>query len=198
MSTHRIRLPLLLLGFIAASLAWAGEPGQTVSNIDLKSEPFADAKTVSSLAPKTALEVLKRQGGWLQIKTADGASGWVKMTGVKLDGAGATKSGDSGLANAINVAQTGRSGNTGVTVATGVRGLTPDDLKNAKPDPDAVKKLDSYTVAKADAEKFAHNANISKHAVDYLGENKNDNKSDSSQSSSPASAIKNFFGGGSK
>jgi len=199
MSIHRIRLPLLILCCAMASLASAGESGQTVTNADLKLEPFADAKTVSSLAPKTAVEVLRRQGGWLQVKTSDGTSGWVKMTGIKLDGAGAAKSGDSGLANAISVAQTGRSGNTGVTVATGVRGLSPDDLKNAKPDPEAVKKLDSYTVAKTDAESFARSGGVSKHSVDYLNESSPTSSTSSSSSPpNPVSGLKKLFGGDSK
>lgn len=194
MKTIRIPLLILLLGLLAVPLSQAGESGQAVANTDLKSEPFTDAKTVGTLNAKAAVDVIKRQGGWLQVKSADGTSGWVKMTGIKLDGSGVAKSGDSGLANAISVAQTGRSGNTGVTVATGVRGLTPDDLKNAKPDPDAVKKLDSYTAGKSEAESFARSANISKHTVAYL-EGANTTTSASSSPSSAPGPRNGFFGG---
>lgn len=194
MNRHGIRLTFLLFGLIMSSFVFAGESGQTVTSVDLKVEPFSDANTLSNLAAKTVVDVLKRQGGWLQVKTVDGASGWVKMTGIKLDGAGTSKSGDSGLANAINMAQTGRSGNTGITVATGVRGLTPDDLKNAKPNPGEVTRLDSFTVTKAEAESFARSANVSRHSVDYLAEG----KSSSTPASGPATSIKNFFGGAAK
>lgn len=192
MNKSGIRLSSFIFGLMVASLVLAGESGQAVTNIDLKSEPFADAKTLSNLSAKTAVDVVKRQGGWLQIKTADGASGWVKMTGIKLDGAGTAKAGDTGLGSALSVAQTGRSGNTGITVATGVRGLTPDDLKNAKPDPDAVKKMDSFTVAKSEAESFARSANVSRYSVEYLQEGK------SSASPGAASGKTSLFGGSSK
>jgi hypothetical protein len=169
-ATAAIMAALCLMPGGAAS---AGETAQTLANTELKGEPFVDAATVASLPAGSSVEIIKRQGGWMKVKPASGEGGWLKMTSVKLGGGDAAgKSGDSGLGSLLNVARSGRSGNTGVTVATGVRGLTPEDLKNAKPAPEAVKKLDSFAAAKGDAESFASKASLRRQTVDYVAEAK--------------------------
>jgi hypothetical protein len=160
---------LILLGLLLLPLgAMAGDPGQTLVAIDLKQEPFVDAKTLTNLPAASAVDVLKRQGGWMQVKTTEGTEGWLKMTSIKL-GTGIAAKGETGLGSLLNVARSGRSGNTGVTVATGVRGLSAEDLKNAKPAPEAVKKLDTLPNGKREAESFAGGAKLQSQKIDYLG-----------------------------
>lgn len=162
---------LILMLALVPTTSLAGDAARVLAETGLKVEPFADAIVAGTLPADAAVEVLKRQGGWLQVKSSDGLSGWLKMTSVKLDSGVASKSGSTGLVEAFKAAQTGRSGNTGVTVATGVRGLSPEDLKNAKPNPDEVKKLDHYTATKSQAASFASKAKLSSQHVDYLAEN---------------------------
>lgn len=160
---------LLLLGLLLLPLgALAGDPGQTLVAVDLKQEPFVDAKTLLNLPAGSMVDVIKRQGGWMQVKPAEGSEGWLKMTSIKL-GTGTAAKGESGLGSLINVARSGRSGNTGVTVATGVRGLSAEDLKNAKPAPDAVKKLDNFPNGKREGETFAGGAKLQSQKIEYLG-----------------------------
>ena len=71
-----------------------------------------------------------------------------------------------------NTAVQGRSGNTGVTVATGVRGLSPEDMKNAQPAPDQVKKLDGFAASKSQAESAARSGKLNKQNTDYLADAK--------------------------
>jgi hypothetical protein len=158
---------LLAMSLLAARLACAGETAQTITAADLKDEPFVDARTIVNLPVGTAVEILKHQGGWIQVKPAADSAGWIRMLSVKLAGASAGK-GESGLAELWNVGRSGRSGNTGVTVATGVRGLGAEDLKNARPDTGAVKKLDGLVVSKPDAEKFAGGGSLKKQSIDYM------------------------------
>ena len=179
------RVALILLGFLLAPLqVMAGDPGQTLVAADLKREPFVDAATVVNLPANTTVDVIKRQGGWMQVKSSDGKEGWLKMVSIKL-GTGTTAKGDSGLGSLINVARSGRSGNTGVTVATGVRGLSAEDLKNAKPAPEALKRLDRLPNGAREAETFASNAHLQAQKVDYLG-----------LSQATADQGANTFGGG--
>jgi hypothetical protein len=164
-------LPLLLLPLVV-SAAMAAESGLVLVNTDLKSEPFADAKTLANLPSNSAVNVLKLQGGWMRVKPAGNGEGWVKMTAVKLGGAGtgANAKSDSGMAALWNTAVQGRSGNTGVTVATGVRGLSPEDMKNAQPAPEQVKKLDGFAATKSQAESAAKSGKLSKQSVDYIAD----------------------------
>lgn len=154
----------------APMAAGAAEPGLVLVAADLKSEPYTDAKTLSTLQANSSVDVMKRQGGWLQIKPAGNDQGWVKMTAVKLGGPGASAKGDSGMSALWNSAVQGRSGNTGVTVATGVRGLSPEDMKNAQPAPEQVKKLEAIAATKAQAEATAKSGKLSKQNIDYIAD----------------------------
>lgn len=162
------RLMLALAFSLPAVALQAAEAGRTLVAADLKQQPFVDAATVVNLPADTVLEVLRRQGGWMQVKT-DANEGWLKMTAVKLGTAAATpgKSGNS-LSTLVNLATTGRSGSSGVTVTTGVRGLGQEELKNAQPDHEAVSRMSSFTSAKNEAAAFAAGAKLQSQTLEYL------------------------------
>lgn len=166
---HYVGLVLLtlLMGLSYIHMAHAAEAGKTIVAAELKQQPFIDAATISKLPLNTELEVLARQGGWMQVKTG-AEQGWLKMTAIKL-GTGDTqaKSG-SGLGTLFNIATTGRSGSSGVTVATGVRGLGQEELKNAQPNHEAVKKMETFVGAKNEANAFARSASLQSQKLDYL------------------------------
>jgi len=153
---------LVLFASLAAP-AGAAQVAFTVRSTEIKQQPYSDAKTVATLADKSSVEVLSRRGGWVNISSSKG-KGWVRMLSLRSDSA-AQKRGDSGLQSLINV---GRSGSSGITVATGVRGLSEEDLRNAHPNPGEFEKLQKYAVNKAEAEKFAHDAKLKAHQLDYL------------------------------
>lgn len=160
-----IRFLIVPLLFIFNSAL--ADPGKTLLAADLKQEPFIDAETVSKLEANTNLDVLKRQGGWMHVKTTEGYEGWLKMTSIRLGTATEAK-GESGLGSLAKMALTGRSGNTGVTATTGVRGLSPEELKNAQPNPEAVRELDKFTANRDKAQSFASAGKLKPQAVEYL------------------------------
>ena len=149
-------LPLLLFPI----LAWA-EPATVIRATELKAEPATDAATVTQLAEKTQVDALERKGGWTRIK-AGNAQGWVKMLALRYDGAG--KRGDSGVAQAFNVARTGSSG---TQVTTGVRGLDEEQLAKAQPNPAELAKLNRFAVDRAGATEFAAEGKLSSVSVAY-------------------------------
>ena len=89
------------------------------------------------------------------------------MTALRL-GDGTAKKGDSGIGSALQFLNSGRSGSSGVTVATGVRGLDSADMTNAVPDPKAVDGMDKVAVSAADARKFAAQAKLTSHSIAYI------------------------------
>lgn len=161
------RLLTLLLGCGllggAMCAAQAGEQAHTVRATELKAKPFSDAATLANLPERSQVEVVERQGSWTQVK-ASGKTGWVKMLSLGF-GEGQKKSGDSGLGSLFNVATTGSSGST---VATGVRGLSEEKLKNPHPDPQALQELKRYAVGKQEAQKFARAGKLQPQQVAYL------------------------------
>jgi hypothetical protein len=152
--------------FLCASLAapaYAEQVAYTVRSTEVKQQPFSDAPTVVTLGEKASVSILSRQGGWVKISSSQG-SGWVKMLNLRYTGT-ANKRGDTGLQSLINV---GRSGSSGITVATGVRGLSEEDLKSARPNPGELEKLQTFAANKPDAAKFARDANLKTQQLDYL------------------------------
>jgi len=148
-----VRKALLLLVLLAALPASAAQVGTITRQADLRSSPFSDGKTVTMLKQGTSVEVIKRVGGWYQVKVS-GTEGWVRMWLLRFTGTAATGSGSSTLA----VLQSGRAGSTYTTATTGVRGLSEEELKNAKPDPAALQTVEALATTPADARGFAGQA----------------------------------------
>ena len=149
--------PRLLLGscLLATALAAQADTGQTTAATELKQAPNASSATVSQLSAGQSLQVGTRQGAWYQVKTPQG-EGWVRMLSVRLQG-GATRSGESTMSGLASLAQASRS-NT--TVATGVRGLSREQLQDAQEDPAEVARMNQYEVREAVAEEFAQAAGL--------------------------------------
>lgn len=144
--------------------AYAAESGVAIKADELKAEPFRDARKVGSLAVGDKVDILKKDGGWLNVKSKKG-SGWVRMLSVRKGGA-ATKStaGASGLAGLAS----GRAGTGKVVATTGIRGLNEEELKAAKYDEGEVAAAESYATSRAEAQAFADQGQLTVQKVDYL------------------------------
>jgi len=153
-------LALLLL---LPGLCWA-EPAVVIRATELKKEPATDAATVAELAENAALDAGERKGGWTRVKTPGGAEGWVKMLLLRYGAPGTAKAGDTGLSQMFNVARTGTSG---TTVTTGVRGLDAEQISNAQPNAAELGKMASFAATKEASSGFAKRARLQARQVDY-------------------------------
>lgn len=156
---------ILLAALLVMPVAHAGENGTSVKADELKAEPFRDAKTVGALAAGDKVEIIKKDGGWLQIKSAKG-SGWVRMLSVRRGEARKTSAGSevAGLAGLAS----GRAGTGRVVATTGIRGLNEEELKAAKYNETELKLAESYITSKAEAQKFAAKGKLAARKMDYL------------------------------
>lgn len=154
---------LLATVLVAAGTALAGEAGTALKADDLKAEPFRDARTVGSLATGDRVEILKKEGGWFQVKSARG-SGWVRMLSVRR---GEARKGGGDAAGVLGLAS-GRAGTGTVVATTGIRGLNEEELKAAKYNEGEVKKLESFTTTQAEGRKFAAEGKLVSRSVQYL------------------------------
>jgi hypothetical protein len=158
------------LATLLASLAFGApapclaESAIVVRATQLRRAPATDAESAGQLAENAKVEALERQGGWTRVKAPGGAEGWVRMLALRYEGAGVARQGDSGVAQAINVARTGTSG---TQLTTGVRGLDADQLANARPNPAEVKKLERYSAGKDAAAAFAERGQLHAQQVSY-------------------------------
>jgi hypothetical protein len=161
---------LVLLLACAALAAGAQEQAFTNRATELKDGTTPDAKTVASLPENTPVNVVARQGAWTRVD-ASGKQGWVRVFHLRFpatvqagsSGAGGTL---AGLGSALGF---GRGDTKASLATTGVRGLSPEDLKNADPNPEALKKLQSYRADKPSAERFAREAKLSTVTIEAEG-----------------------------
>ncbi|WP_412480637.1 SH3 domain-containing protein [Azonexus sp. IMCC34839] len=148
-------LPRHLLAILLAGLpffALADSQGSLIRASELKAKPFIDAPTVASLPDNAPVTVVANQGGWSQVKTKDGSTGWVRLLNVKL-----TKA-DDGKSDGNTLSQIGgviRTGTTKSAATTGAKGLTKEDIANSRPNPSEVQKLETFKLRPVDVDRFA-------------------------------------------
>ncbi|MFH2135769.1 MAG: SH3 domain-containing protein [Pseudomonadota bacterium] len=151
----------LALGFIASA---AAEEAITLRSTELKAKPYSDAQTLMTLPERSKVVVLKRRASWTQVKSGK-STGWVKMLSLQLVRGTTQRRADNGLRSLFNVAQTGRGGSS---VTTGVRGLSEEDLKNTKPNPQELEEAKQYAATKDEAKRFAIEGKLKAQQVGYL------------------------------
>lgn len=155
-----------LVPLLYAGTGFTAEKGSALKNDSLRSEPYADAKVTGNFARGESLEIIKKQGAWLQVKAKKG-SGWVRLLSVKRGGATT-----SNQAAGVLAVASGRAGSGQVVSTTGVRGLSEQELKAAKFNEDEVKLMESYTLSADKGRAFAKAGNLNSIAFKNLKEAK--------------------------
>lgn len=154
-----------LLWLLMFSAAMAAESGVALKADDIRKEPFGDAKSVGKLKLNDKVQILDKDGGWLQIKSST-AKGWVRMLSIRK---GDAKKGGNEAAGLLAMSS-GRSGTGKVVATTGIRGLNEEELKAAKFNAEEVKLAESYAASKAQAEQFAKEGKLVARKFEYLPE----------------------------
>lgn len=170
----------LLLALLAGTAL--AESGSVIRNTELRQKPFSDAAVVATVSSGTQVEILSRQGAWMNV-SSNGQAGWVKMLSVRLSEGGSTDAG-SALSQGIKVVTTGSSGKT---VTTGVKGLSEEELTRAQPDYNELEQLNKLGVSAAEASKQAASAKLSANQVPAIAVS-GARSSGSSSTSSPTNS----------
>jgi len=161
-----MRQAVLTLLLLCSGAAVAGPSGTMLKDAPLLAKPFADAATVAPLRSGNSVEILGRQGGWMQVKSGV-KTGWVRTIQVRTDA-----SDGSGLKGAKQVA-TGRAGSGNIVATSGIRGLSEEELKGTRPNPAELKKLDGWVASDTIASQYATANKLQRRDVGYLPESKN-------------------------
>lgn len=162
--TIRAGLTVLLLAFLPA--AHAAESGYTYRATEIRARPFLDAPVVLTLPELSRVEILNRQGAWMQVKTKSAQQGWVRMLSVRLGSPDQKPQGGS-LLSSISIASRPRPATT-ATVTTGVRGFSAEDLAKAEPNPAEAEKMKGYAAKPAEAKTFAESGKLVPRSIAYF------------------------------
>lgn len=156
-----MRLLLLTASLLAGSLAWA-EPATLIKDGEMRAKPLGSADLVVMLKAKEKVEITARKGAWANVQTAKGQTGWVRLLNLRT---GSGQKGDAGVGAIASLFKTGSSGNT---VSTGVKGLSEEKLKNAQPNEEEARRLDKYKNSSSDARSYAKQGKLNAEQVNYL------------------------------
>lgn len=176
MATMRkpITLTLLALALLGSLPAQAQDALVTKRQTTLRDGPADSATALATLPAQTALtRQPTRQGAWVQVKTAAGASGWIHL----FDVGTATEQGSvasaatgalRGLSNLFNRGSAQNQNTSGTTATVGIRGLGAEDIANAQPNLAALTQAEGQRQDAAQAKRFAAEASLSPQAVEPL------------------------------
>jgi hypothetical protein len=163
--TRAWALPLSVSALVLGMGAALAAPGTVSRGGDLRSSPSLDSTVKGSVASQAKVEIVSTKGGWVEVKSADGTTGWLRLMNVEPVAGKASGGGLKGLATAGNVARTG---STGSTAATGVKGISKEDLSGAKANFAELGQLDRYRATGADGQQYARSVGLQAQSVELL------------------------------
>ena len=154
--------PRALLFALLTLLAAPALAQQAFTNraTDLKEQASQESKTLASLPDNTEVKVVQRGGGWTKVESG-GKAGFVRVFHLRFPATTQTDSSGGGFLSGISSAIGGKPRTQQAGIQTvGVRGLSPEELKNASPDTESLKRMQSYAADKGAAERFAREAKL--------------------------------------
>jgi hypothetical protein len=165
------RTVILAIGMLTIAAASAGESGQLRQATDLMAAPYRDANLVAKLPANTSVQIVERRGAWLRVSNGP-QNGWVRLHQVRLGEGGEAKASGEGARMLWSLKETGRSGATGIVATTGIRGMSAEELKNAKPDRESVKRMENFRAGGDAARNYAQAAGLKEQKVPFLPDSK--------------------------
>lgn len=171
---------LVLACVVISPGVWAqANTANTVSTVNIKratelrEAPGETAASRGPLAVATAVTRLgPRQGPWIEVRTAQGASGWVHMFDVgstaPAQGGNAATGALRGLTSFFGKGGAQAPATTTATATIGIRGLGAEDITNAQPNLEAVAQAEALRMDSARARQFGADATLVAEAVEPL------------------------------
>ncbi len=166
---------ILILGLMVCCTvhANAAQQGVVVRGGTLKAAPSFSAKALRKAELGSSVILLKRKGGWLNVSVLPGKQkGWLRTYQIrtnvtpeqvnnvvkKKESSGGLASLSRGAAGLFSSKRASR--NTQGVANIGLRGLSKQEIEQAAPDNEELKKLDTYQSDKATAQKLALKAGL--------------------------------------
>ena len=164
---------LLVLATNCVMAQTTGEALLVKRGAELRAAPGDSSRSLASLALQTPVTRLPaRQGAWIQVRTANGTTGWVHMFDVGPAAATGTASNAAtgalrGISNFFN--RGSAQGNRSTATSTvGIRGLGAEDIANAQPNLAALSQVEALRIDANQARRFASDAALHARSIEPL------------------------------
>jgi hypothetical protein len=164
----------MLLGLAMAlsplfAAAQQGEPAMMKRASELRDAPADSGRSLAALpAQEPVTRLAGREGGWIQVQSRGGITGWVHMFDVGPAGFGggagtSAPSGGNALTGSLRGLSNMLAGGSAqpprtATSTIGIRGLEAEDLARAQPNLNAVTQMEQLRQNEASARQFAAEA----------------------------------------
>lgn len=149
------------LAILGSTMALAVTLKGSVTRDDvIRAEPSPTSAAVGNVKPGATVSVLERSGFWRRIEGPAG-SGWLKMSSVRVDSGASAGGGLAAFA-------TGRGATGNIVTTSGTRGISAEDLTDAVPDTDELRRLEVLGVTPEQARAFAAEAGLTERTVGYV------------------------------
>ncbi|WP_019615686.1 SH3 domain-containing protein [Psychromonas ossibalaenae] len=149
-------LIIVAVNLLFSTFSASAQQASTIIDAHLKTSPSIRSESIEFLKTDTSVIILERQGGWYRVETFPQLQGWLKMLWLRYSVTGTSDNGFSLLTEG-----------GGVTVATGIRGLSEEELEKGQGDPYAVNTLERFTVSPEQAKAFAKAGGLKKKHLPY-------------------------------
>jgi hypothetical protein len=147
-------------------ISQASESGVALRSDIIRAEPYSDAGKTGDLERGDKLQINEKKGAWLKIKAAR-AGGWVRLLAVKRGSGGSRGSGE---ARGVLDLASGRAGTGRVVATAGVRGMSEEDLKNARFNEAETQRLEGYSRSADQGRQFASDGGLKAVRFDGLSD----------------------------
>lgn len=179
------KLALMGLGLAAAAAASAQQsaPSQAPADsvtlkraAELREVPGETSRSLAALpAQSQVTRLTARQGPWVEVRSAQGVTGWIHMFDIGGGAAPAAASGGNvatgalrGLTNLFSSGGGQAQPRSATTATIGIRGLGAEDIANAQPNLAALAQAETLRVDAAQAQGFGAASALVAQAVPAL------------------------------
>lgn len=156
-------LGILLSACYSAHSMAEQRAAQTVQATELRAEPANSAAALARLDKLAQVVVLQRQGGWYEVQTGSGQRGWLPLLSLRFDKNAPARS--NNLGNLLSLGQAAPASG----VATGVRGISDEELRSAKAAglTGDLQTLETFAASPGQARSFAQQGGLRSKTVPY-------------------------------
>lgn len=157
-------LAALIFSVYGLSVLAEVRQAQTLQVSALLAEPNGSAANLGQVGKHAQVLILQRQGGWYQVETDSGQRGWLPLLSVRFaKDAQASRSNNLG-----NLLKLGNQASPASGVATGIRGISDEELRSGRANTSAsVQSLDAFAASPSEARSFAQQGGLRSQKLPY-------------------------------